>query len=848
MSIRLGSRRNGPLVRRVAALVAGLFLACVSSASAQTLNDRLADTKQQATGQPSQLLVEAKELVYDRDNNKVSAVGDVQLYYQGRILEADRVVYDRTSKRVMAEGNAKLTDEQGNVYYGSAFELTDDFKDGFINSLRVESKDRTQFSAPRAERVGGETTIFEKGTYTAYGCCQPEGKPPLWQVRASRIIHNNTERMVYYEDARLEFWGVPIAYVPYLSTPDATVRRKTGLLAPKYVASTALGFGVSTPFFWNLAPNYDLTLTPTFLSRQGFLGEVEWRHRLEHGSYNIRAAGISQLDPDAFLKAPFGAQNKTFRGSIETAGKFFINERWTAGWDIALMTDKWFFQNYKVRSESLNVDYNYFRESISSVYLTGKGERSYFDARGFYFRGLSYQDWQKQLPVVGPVIDYNKRFDGPGFLGGEISLTANFNHIQRDAAHFVNVGGRAYLLDTNLLGAATFPLYDTCTVFAKGQCIVRGISGSYSRATAEASWRRKFIDPVGQVWTPFVSVRADGAWMDLSRTGYSNANLPNFIDTSNSFVGRATPTVGLDYRFPFVATPVGWGTHIFEPIAQIVARPSETQIGKMPNEDAQSLVFDDTNLFSSSKFSGYDRVEGGTRANLGAQYTVTTDSGFYANALFGQSFHVAGANSFEKSDIANTGLNSGLDKARSDYVGRLQITPTSLFTFTGRARFDEKTFAMRRVELQGTTSIDRLSLSATYARYGAQPLLGQDKPREGLVGSAYLRIADHWNVNAAALFDLDRHDTPLINATPTGTVYRKSPVLSVGYFSLGAGYKDEATTFGVTYTNTVKDAATGQKERAQAVMLRLELRTLGSANFSQNLSTGTGASTDGISR
>ena len=97
----------------------------------------------------------------------------------------------------------------------------------------------------------------------------------------------------------LEFLGVPIAYIPYFWTPDPTVERKTGFLAPRYVASNTLGVGASVPFFWALAPNYDLTLTPTLLSRQGVLGDVEWRHRLIDGSYNIRAAGILQQDQGA---------------------------------------------------------------------------------------------------------------------------------------------------------------------------------------------------------------------------------------------------------------------------------------------------------------------------------------------------------------------------------------------------------------------------------------------------------------------------------------------------------------------------------------------------------------------
>src|SRR5690606_34013549 len=92
-----------------------------------TLNDRLAATSQQSANQDERLIVEAREIVYNNDRNTVSAVGDVHLYYQGRVLEADRVIYDRNTRRVYAEGNARLTETDGTVATGERFELTDDF-------------------------------------------------------------------------------------------------------------------------------------------------------------------------------------------------------------------------------------------------------------------------------------------------------------------------------------------------------------------------------------------------------------------------------------------------------------------------------------------------------------------------------------------------------------------------------------------------------------------------------------------------------------------------------------------------------------------------------------------------
>lgn len=817
----------------------------------QTLNERLKTAAQPAPGkQQDKLLVEAREIVYNQDKNTVSATGDVHLFYQGRTLEADKVTYDRNTNRVLAEGNARLTETDGTVATGDRFELTDDFKDGFIDSLRLRqptSDERgplnIRFSSPHAERTGGETSVFDKGTYSVY---EPDPKdptrPPLWQVKAAKIIHNNTERMIYYEDATFEFYGIPIAYVPYFSTPDPTVKRKTGMLAPRFWMSKSLGFGVSTPFFWNIAPNYDLTVTPTFLTRQGVLGQAEWRHRLMNGSYNIRAAGIFQEDKGAFLAPPLGAGNKEFRGSLETAGRFAINPLWNWGWDIALLSDKWFLQNYRIKSESLTS--TYFKESTSTLYLTGKSDTGFFDLRGYYFRALSYTDWQKQQPVMHPVLDYNKRLQAPEPIGGEVQLDLNVTSLSRDAAAFQQVPVPATKLFLYPSGLA---LVDTCSVFQKGQCIVRGIGGSYSRASIGASWRKELIDSLGQVWTPFAGIRADGFFTDLNTSRYQNGQIVNFLDPNDHLAARFMPTVGLEYRFPFIAATNGLGTHTIEPIAQVLVRPSETRIGKLPNEDAQNLVFDDTNLFEWNKFSGYDRVEGGVRANVGLKYSVTTDSGGYGDLLFGQSYQIAGVSSFERGDIANTGLDTGLNTGRSDYVGRIHIAPSSRFTFTGRGRFAEDTFALRRIELQTTASLGPLTTSVIYARYGAQPALGIDQRREGLSTAATWQLTPNWSLNGSVLFDLDRYlqDRQRYIVNPSLYYPRTSP-WTIASLALGATYQDEGLTFGLTYSSGFKDSSTGTKERDTTVLLRLELRTLGEISLSQRV--GGANSQDGVAQ
>ena len=120
-----------------------------------------------------------------------------------------------------------------------------------------------------------------------------------------------------------------------------------------------------------------------------------------------------------------------------------------------------------------------------------------------------------------------------------------------------------------------------------------------------------------------------------------------------------------------VTWPCWVGNQIIEPIAQLIVRPNETEAAHIANEDSQSLVFDANNLFNYDKFSGYDRVEGGTRANLGLRYSGTFGYGIGVNGQFGQSFQLAGDNSFAALTAYNPANYSGLEKDRSDYVAAL---------------------------------------------------------------------------------------------------------------------------------------------------------------------------------
>ena len=136
------------------------------------------------------LTVDANEIVYDTDKKTISARGNAKLYYKGKVLEADTVIYRSETGRVYAEGHVVLTDTDGQVLRAASLELSEQFRDGFINSFKIDTIDNTHFVAPLGERISDKQTVFEKGTFTACDACKEDpARPPLWQVRArSRCV------------------------------------------------------------------------------------------------------------------------------------------------------------------------------------------------------------------------------------------------------------------------------------------------------------------------------------------------------------------------------------------------------------------------------------------------------------------------------------------------------------------------------------------------------------------------------------------------------------------------------------------------------------------------------------
>jgi len=791
----LRSHRQAGLARLYGASALACLFACavpLAPALAQDVTDM-------ATNVPSgsQMLLAADTLVYNNDDQTVTAVGAVQIDYGGNKLVAQRVVYNRNTKRMVASGAVELINSDGTKINSEHIDVTDDFADGFVNALRVETPEKAYFAAESAERMGGVLTTFHNGVYTACEPCEDKpDKAPTWRVKARKIIWNGEKKTVRFENANFEFFGFPLAYLPAFEIADPTVKRKSGFLIPGINYKTDLGFGVKVPYYFALSPTYDLTVTGTGYTKQGFLGEAEWRQRFNNGEYTLKIAGIRQESPEEFINSsgvnvdsgPAGDPNK-FRGMMGTKGQFAINPRWDFGWDVLLQSDKNFSRTYSIDGFS-DVTHQ------STIYLTGLDGRNYFDVRAMRFEvqenTLSSDPTARaaQQPWVLPSLDYAYIPD-MSVAGGQLSFNVNARVISRDR------------LDTAFDDAANVER-------------VRGIEGQSSRLTAEAEWKRTFTTDGGLQLTPLLALRGDAGYVNANSASLAAINEMatnlGVEDDMRTSLSRYMATAGLEMRWP-VLFSMPSSSHIVEPMAQVFVRPNEQYVGGLavPNEDAQSFVFDASTLFERDKFSGYDRVEGGTRANVGFRYSGAYDNGWSTNAIFGQSYQLAGQNSFSAPDLVNVGAYSGLDKPTSDYVGLIGFNSPGGFSGSLSGRFDEQSFDVRRAEVKAAYSGLPVSLSAKYAFIQAQPLYGFTTDRHEVTLGASTHLAENWRVFGTGTYDL-----------------KQSVLVKDG---VGFAYNDSCFTYLMTFSET-RDTIT--KEVSQNVGFNLSFRTLGDFGTSQS--------------
>lgn len=252
----------------------------------------------------------AAALIADRvtvtGQSTLIAEGAVEVLYGTTRLRATRIVFDRSSGRLTIEGPITLTDGDTVLILADAAALDADLRNGILMSARLVLDRQMQLAAARVRRVEGRYTELSD---TVASTCQVCASNPvaLWSIRARRVIHDQAERQLYFDQATLRIMDVPVFYLPRLRLPDPTLKRATGFLVPNVRTTSQLGTGVKIPYFVAIGPSRDLTFTPYVSPRTRTL-ELRYRQAFTFGRIGFEGA-VSKDDllPDTTRAYVFGS-------------------------------------------------------------------------------------------------------------------------------------------------------------------------------------------------------------------------------------------------------------------------------------------------------------------------------------------------------------------------------------------------------------------------------------------------------------------------------------------------------------------------------------------------------------
>ncbi len=686
------------------------------------------------TNQDETLLL-ADEMRFDENTNIVTAAGNVEIERDGRILLADQVTYDQEADLVTAKGNVSIVDTNGTVMFLDEAQVTGDLKEGFAREVQVLLADNSRMAARLIRRQDGNINELRNAVYTACDLnCDGE---PVWQIKARRVIHDQDDQMMTYNDAWIELLGIPVFYSPYLAHPDPSADRQSGLLAPSIGGGSNLGFSYAQPYYWNIAPDKDATLTPLYTSSAGRGGTGEYRQLFSEGEFRVFGSVVADDDDNP----------KDFRGHVRARARWDIDERWRTGADVHLASDDTYLRRY---------DFDAPTWLTTNAFAERFGTQSYFAVNAYHFQRQRRTTAAGSTPLVAPLIDYS-------FVGKPVR------------------GGGYFTADASALA------------------IYRDNGSDQTRLSTTLGWNVPYIGEMGDMYTLRATVRGDGYYVRDVTDPITGAAF-------TGFEGRAIPQLSLEWRYPLVKSG-SFITQTLEPIVQGVVSPIGQNPDTIPNEDSRDFEFDDTNLFSEQRFSGYDRVEGGARINYGLRWSAFGATGKSLDVMLGQSYRFHEDETFA--------LESGLRDQFSDYVGRLTIRPSNYLNLSYRFRLDQDDFSTERSEVSAVLGNDLFRLGTNYIYIKqSDPLTPEFGDREELYAFFDTRLSKFWSLKGTHREDLG----------PGG-----GPIRS----SIGIEYEDDCFVFGLD----IADDNTEDRDFQSgfSVILRFTLKTIGEVRLSSSV-------------
>ncbi len=602
-------------------------------------------------GAQTPILLEAEDLNFDEASHTIQASGNVQMSLLTEdgvlFLQADALGYNEDTKVATARGNVIFYDKEGTAYKGNEVVLSDDMANGFIKALGMITKDNKRISALSAVRENGNVTRFSKAVYSPCNLCDGDAsKPPLWQLKALEIIRDEKAGDVDYYHGWMELLGVPVAYFPYFTHADPTVKRRSGVLSPLMGGTSNMGFFMGIPYYGVISPSEDLTITPTVMTKQYPLLSLEYRRQFDLGLWETEGQ-ITSSKQRTGSSSQLSSHQET-RGFVRTHGDFSALEKpWGWGFDVFRASDRNYMRAYNIRNDMGGQP----RTLDSSVYL----QRLFRNPDGFFndrsFTRLDTWSFQSNTPGV------SQKAMPTVFPRGLYSYRGTPDEY-----------GSAFYADSSVLGLS------------------RRQGANVRRFSVGSGWTLPVSTGIGDNGAFSLFGRGDVYDVDHSQNRVSG-------DRVNKSVGRVYPQAAFQWQLPLINRH--WGTPlILEPKVSLQATPNGLNKSDIPNEDTVPFVLDADNLFFQDRGEGLDLIDWGQRASYGLDFTLLPSYLEKISVFFGQSYALS------KNPFGANAL--GIHRGFSDYVGKVEVVLPNTIRLYSQILLDRQRFNSKR-NLLGTT-------------------------------------------------------------------------------------------------------------------------------------------------
>ncbi|QAX81490.1 LPS-assembly protein LptD [Candidatus Pseudomonas adelgestsugas] len=546
-------------------------------------------------------VIGAKASRYEQKQQVTTLAGDVVIRQGSMQLQAQEACLYQAENRGKLNGNVQLR-ENGALVVGDYAEVQLDTGTAQIkNAEYVLHKSHIHGNALYAKLVDNMSIHLKDGTYTT---CEQDSND--WQINGKNIILNSATGFGMAKNVMLRIKNIPILYTPYIYFP-INDRRQSGVLPASFSTSSENGFTLVTPYYFNLAPNYDATLYPQYMAKRGLLMEGEFRYLTKSGEGQFGGTYINDNSD----------KHKTHKDYEKT--RYMLKWQHESGLDLRIST----VVDYTKISDPL-----YYQDLKS--YQEGSQTQDFVNQQGtITYRGDSFQAQLNlqtyQLATFSQITPYDRlpqiTFKGmlPYYLGG-VNFTyeaeaVRFNRHLRSRSNFER---NSSLFDKNNIAMGDKRPDDYVT----GLTRVNGNRLSIAPAVEyPINWTYGFITPKLKYFYTKYNLDLDSKGKSDIITAHSNVNTANshISDIFKNSQDRAILIASIDSGLYFDRNTNWFGKNYrqtLEPRAYYLYAPNKDQ-SDIPIFDTGKYSLSYSSMFRDNRFGGTDRIGDENKLSLG---------------------------------------------------------------------------------------------------------------------------------------------------------------------------------------------------------------------------------------